>query len=78
MRYGLDWIDKMDSYAYYEERNPGDFDPATSAYKLYTPNYFRFELQGDYTQNMLKVPEWNLARYNQDGNWAGGRLLNGL
>ncbi len=43
-----------------------------------TANYFRFELQGDYTQNMLKVPEWNLARYNQDGNWAGGRLLNGL
>ncbi|WP_372484185.1 TonB-dependent receptor plug domain-containing protein [Stenotrophomonas sepilia] len=40
VRYGLDWIDKMDSYAYYEERNPGDFDPATSAYKLYTPNYF--------------------------------------
>lgn len=43
-----------------------------------TANYFRFELQGDYTQNMLKVPEWNLARYNQDGNWDGGRLLNGL
>ncbi|WP_025874802.1 TonB-dependent receptor [Stenotrophomonas indicatrix] len=43
-----------------------------------TANYFRFELQGDYTQNMLKVPEWNLARYNGDGNWAGGRLLNGL
>ena len=29
-----------------------------------TANYFRFELQG-YTQNMLKVPEWNLARYNR-------------
>ncbi|WP_312328488.1 TonB-dependent receptor [Stenotrophomonas sp.] len=43
-----------------------------------TANYFRFELQGDYTQNMLKIPEWNMARYNQDGNWAGGRLLNGL
>ncbi|MEN5039815.1 TonB-dependent receptor [Stenotrophomonas sp. TWI1149] len=43
-----------------------------------TANYFRFELQGDYTQNMLKVPEWSMARYNGDGNWAGGRLLNGL
>ncbi|WP_294996434.1 TonB-dependent receptor [uncultured Stenotrophomonas sp.] len=40
VRYGLDWIDNMDSYAYYEERNPGLFDPATSQYKLYTPNYF--------------------------------------
>jgi TonB-dependent receptor len=43
-----------------------------------TANYFRFELEGDYTQNMLKIPEWSMARYNQDGNWAGGRLLNGL
>lgn len=43
-----------------------------------TANYFRFELEGNYTQNMLKVPEWNLARFNGDGNWAGGRLLNGL
>lgn len=43
-----------------------------------TANYFRFQLDGDYSQNMLKVPEWNMARYNGDGNWAGGRLLNGL
>lgn len=43
-----------------------------------TANYFRFELQGDYTQNMLKIPEWSMARYKEDGNWAGGRLLNGL
>ncbi|WP_221740378.1 TonB-dependent receptor [Stenotrophomonas sp. 278] len=43
-----------------------------------TANYFRFELDGNYEQHMLKVPEWNMARYNQDGNWAGGRLLNGL
>ncbi|KAG1385559.1 hypothetical protein G6F59_017333 [Rhizopus arrhizus] len=27
---------------------------------------------------MLKIPEWSMARYNQDGNWDGGRLLNGL
>ncbi|WP_251285239.1 hypothetical protein, partial [Enterobacter hormaechei] len=43
-----------------------------------TANYFRFELQGDYTQNMLKITEWSMARFNGDGNWAGGRLLNGL
>ncbi|HGM7338048.1 TPA: TonB-dependent receptor [Stenotrophomonas maltophilia] len=43
-----------------------------------TANYFRFELQGDYTQNMLKIPEWSMARYKEDGNWVGGRLLNGL
>ncbi|MCL7715454.1 TonB-dependent receptor [Stenotrophomonas mori] len=43
-----------------------------------TGNYFRFELQGNYTQNMLKVPEWNLARVAGDGNWQGGRLLNGF
>lgn len=43
-----------------------------------TANYFRFDLQGDYTLNMLKVPEWNLARFSGDGNWPGGRLLNGL
>jgi TonB-dependent receptor len=43
-----------------------------------TANYFRFELSGDYTLNQAKIPEWNIARYNGDGNWAGGRLLNGM
>ncbi|QDH71676.1 TonB-dependent receptor [Marilutibacter alkalisoli] len=43
-----------------------------------TANYFRFDLQGDYVFNQLKIPEWNLARINWDGNWPGGRLLNGL
>ncbi|MBT2744850.1 MULTISPECIES: TonB-dependent receptor [unclassified Lysobacter] len=43
-----------------------------------TANYFRFELKGDYTLNTLKIPEWNLARFNSDGNWASGRLLNGF
>ncbi|MGO4778536.1 TonB-dependent receptor, partial [Lysobacter sp. 2RAB21] len=43
-----------------------------------TANYFRFELQGNYTLNTLKIPEWNLARFNSDGNWASGRLLNGF
>src|SRR5580765_610435 len=43
-----------------------------------TANYFRFQLKGDYALNMLKVPEWNLARYAGDGNWPGGRMLDGL
>lgn len=43
-----------------------------------TANYFRFELEGNYAQHMLKVPEWSMARFNGDGNWAGGRMLNGL
>ncbi|MEI8031601.1 MAG: hypothetical protein WCH35_17650, partial [Comamonadaceae bacterium] len=32
--YGLEWVGKTSSYAYYEE------DPATSSYKLDTPSYF--------------------------------------
>jgi len=43
-----------------------------------TANYFRFALQGDYTLNMLKIPEWNLARFAGDGNWPYGRMLNGM
>ncbi|KAB8195589.1 TonB-dependent receptor [Lysobacter maris] len=43
-----------------------------------TANYFRFDLQGDYAFNQLKIPEWNLARIAWDGNYPGGRLLNGL
>ncbi len=43
-----------------------------------TANYFRFELKGNYSLNMLKIPEWNLARYAGDGNWPGGRMLDGL
>jgi TonB-dependent receptor len=43
-----------------------------------TANYFRFDLKQDSQTSTLKVPEWNLARYSGDGNWPGGRLLNGL
>lgn len=42
-----------------------------------TGNYFRFDLQGDYVYNQNKITEWNTARFNGDGNWPGGRLLNG-
>jgi len=41
-------------------------------------NYFRFDLSQDSRTNSLKVPEWSLARYSGDGNWAGGRMLDGL
>ena len=43
-----------------------------------TANYFRFDLKQNSQTNTLKVPEWNLARYAGDGNWRGGRLLDGL
>ena len=43
-----------------------------------TANYFRFDLSQNSQTNTLKVPEWNLARYDGDGNWPGGRLLDGL
>lgn len=43
-----------------------------------TANYFRFELQGDYTLNSLKVPEWNIQRFQDAGGWRYGRLLNGV
>lgn len=43
-----------------------------------TANYFRFDLSQNSSTNTLKVPEWNIARYYGDGNWAGGRLLDGL
>lgn len=43
-----------------------------------TANYFRFDLTQHSQTNALKVPEWSLARYNGDGNWPGGRMLDGL
>ena len=43
-----------------------------------TANYFRFDLSQDSQTNTMKVPEWNIERYYGDGNWRGGRLLDGL
>ncbi|MGW8274387.1 TonB-dependent receptor [Xanthomonas axonopodis] len=43
-----------------------------------TANYFRFDLSQDSQTNTIKIPEWNIARYFGDGNWRGGRLLDGL
>ncbi len=43
-----------------------------------TANYFRFDLSQNSQTNMLKIPEWGIARYDGDGNWQGGRMLEGL
>ncbi len=43
-----------------------------------TANYFRFDLSQNSQTNTVKIPEWNIARYYGDGNWRGGRLLDGL
>jgi TonB-dependent receptor len=43
-----------------------------------TANYFRFDLSQNSQTSTLKIPEWNLARYDGDGNWPGGRMLDGL
>ncbi len=44
---------------------------------LVTANYFRFELEGNYTNNILKIPEWGYSENFADDQ---GRLLapNGL
>lgn len=46
--YGLEWIDKTSSYAYYEE------DPATSRFKLNTPSYFLHSLSLTYNDTVSK------------------------
>lgn len=43
-----------------------------------TANYFRFDLSQNSQTNILKIPEWSLSRYSGDGNWPGGRMLDGL
>ena len=48
-RYGLDWIDNMSYYEYYEE------DPATSIYKMDTPSYTRHNLSAEY-----KASKWSV------------------
>ena len=49
IRYGLDWIDNMSYYEYYEE------DPATSIYKMDTPSYLRHNLSAEYKANKWSV-----------------------
>jgi outer membrane receptor protein involved in Fe transport len=48
-RYGLEWIDKMSSYAYYQE------DPATSTYQMETPSYTRHNLSAEYKKDKWSV-----------------------
>ena len=54
----------------------GQFKPNDNL--KFTGNYFRFDLTDTSTVNMLKVPEWNLARFSGDGTWPYGRHLDGL
>ena len=49
VRYGLEWIDKMSSYAFYEE------DPATSTYKMDTPSYTRHNLSTEFKKDKWAV-----------------------
>ncbi len=43
-----------------------------------TANYFRFDLKQNTQTNSLKIPEWSIARFNGDGNYPGGRMLDHL
>ncbi|QJR14312.1 TonB-dependent receptor [Usitatibacter palustris] len=49
VRYGLEWIDKMSSYEFFEE------DPATSTYQMATPSYYRHNLSAEY-----KADKWSI------------------
>ena len=49
VRYGLEWIDKMSSYAFFQE------DPATSTYKMDTPSYTRHNLSAEYKKDKWAV-----------------------
>ncbi|RPE81372.1 TonB-dependent receptor plug domain-containing protein [Vulcaniibacterium tengchongense] len=56
LRYGLEWIDGMSSYDYYARENPGlDFNPSTSMYKIYTPNYFLSSVSAQYNGDKWSV-----------------------
>ena len=54
----------------------GQFKPVDQL--TLTGNYFRFDLRDNYTENTLKIPEWNLTRFSGDGTWPYGRHLDGL
>jgi len=49
LRYGMEWIDKMSFYSYYEE------DPATSTYQMETPSYTRHNLSAEYKKDKWSV-----------------------
>lgn len=42
-----------------------------------TANYFRFELDGDYTLNLNKIPEWGYESDPNNPDYAGGKLFAG-
>ncbi|PTA72412.1 MULTISPECIES: TonB-dependent receptor [unclassified Stenotrophomonas] len=73
-RYGLEWVDSMDSYDYY------NLDPATSVYKFAVPSYFTHSLSAEYTGDKWSVtagvrnlrneepPMISSGAYNRVGN----------
>ncbi len=42
-----------------------------------TANYFRFELEGQYTSNLNKIPEWGFETNPDNPNYANGKLFAG-
>lgn len=73
-RYGLEWIDAMQSYDYYE------LDPATSQYKFDVPNYFLSSVSAQFTGEKWSItggvrnladkdpPMISSGAYNRVGN----------
>ncbi len=73
-RYGLEWVDAMQSYDYY------GLDPATSVYKFHVPSYFTHALSTEYSADKWTVtagvrnlrnetpPMISSGAYNRVGN----------
>jgi len=73
-RYGLEWVDAMQSYDYY------GLDPATSVYKFDVPSYFTHALSTEYSADKWTVtagvrnlrnetpPVISSGAYNRVGN----------
>jgi iron complex outermembrane receptor protein len=59
-RYGLEWIDKMSSYAFFEE------DPATSTYQMATPSYTTHNFSVQYTADKWSVTAGVRNAFNED------------
>lgn len=54
--YGMEWVGKTSSYEYYQRTaaNPAPYNPATSIYKLNTPDYFLHSLSLSYSDSVSK------------------------
>jgi iron complex outermembrane recepter protein len=60
VRYGMEWIDKMSSYAFFQE------DPATSTYQMATPSYTTHHLSVQYTGDKWSVTAGVRNLLNED------------